>query len=116
MNRILLSLMLTATPLMAQDWNTRATDQLLSESELADRIVGQTITFYDNGKSQFYDDGRYTYTYDGGGTAYGYFELQPNGVVCIDYVNGFKRCDRFVLSGAGLVLLTEAGDRFPLRP
>lgn len=116
MIRLLICMMLIATPVVAQNWNTRETDQLLSKTDLEARLVGQTITFYDDGQSRYYDDGRYTYTYDGGGTAHGYFELRPDGVVCVEYVHGFERCDRFVMTGENLILLTEAGDRFPIRP
>jgi hypothetical protein len=48
--------------------------------------------------SHFYNDGRYTYAYDmgEGGYAYGYFEVSDDSTVCIDFVNGFSRCDAFV--------------------
>lgn len=116
MRYFLIGLIFAACAAGAQEWNGRAGDVVLSLPELSDRLTGQTITFYDNGQSVYFADGRYTYTYDGGGTAHGYYRLQAGGVVCIDFVHGFQRCDRFVLSGDRLILQTADGDRFPVRP
>lgn len=115
MFRTLFVFMIIAGPVTAQSWNDRSGDIVLSDADLSDRIVGQSITFYDNGMSQYDDDGSYSYTYDGGGTAYGQYELKDDGVVCVAFANGFTRCDRFVLSGDRLVLQTEKGERFPVR-
>lgn len=116
MRLLLAGLILAAGTAAAQDWNDRVGDVVLNETELSDRLVGQTLTFFDNGKSVYFEDGRYTYTYDGGGTAHGYYRLETDGVVCVDFVHGFERCDRFVFSGDRLVLQTTDGDRFPVRP
>lgn len=115
MFRTLFALMVIANPAMAQSWNDWSGDIALSNADLEDRIVGQSITFYDNGLSLYADDGSYSYTYDGGGTAYGEYELKDDGVVCVDFANGFTRCDRFVFAGDRLVLQTEKGERFPVR-
>lgn len=101
---------------LAQEFNLRDGDQPLSVAALSDRLSGQTVTFFDGGQSEFYTDGRYTYTYsDDGGTAYGYWTFAENGKVCIDYVNGFARCDMYVQSGQRLILLDEKGNRYPTR-
>jgi hypothetical protein len=34
----------------------------------------------------------------------------------VDYRNGFGRCDRYVQGRDSIVLLTESGLRFPIRP
>jgi hypothetical protein len=67
--------------------------------------------------SHFYNDGRYTYAYDmgDGGYAYGYFEVADDSTVCIDFVNGLSRCDAFVENAGRLILITDDGDRFPIR-
>jgi hypothetical protein len=64
-------------------------------------LRGQVLEFFDDGLSHFYNDGRYTYAYDmgDGGYAYGYFEVTEDSTVCIDFVNGFSRCDAFVENG-----------------
>lgn len=109
-------LILLAFPAAAQDWAMREGDRALEQAALTARLVGQQIQFYDDGISRFETDGRYTYTYDQGGTAYGQFEIGADGLVCIDFINGFSRCDRYVANGDRFVLLTADGLRFPIRP
>lgn len=115
--RLALALILTASPVLAQDWFTRDGDIFLDTSDLDARLRGQVLTFYDDGESHFYHDGRYTYAYDGGagGTAYGWFEVSEGATVCIDFVNGARRCDRYAENNGRLVLLTEDRLRFPIR-
>lgn len=107
---------LALLPAMAAGWETRDGDVPLSEAALRDALVGQVLVFHDDGRARFYDDGRYSYTYAGGGTAYGHYSLGDDGTACIGFTNGFSRCDLYVRSGARLVLITEDGDRFPVRP
>lgn len=105
-----------ALPAMAQDWVLREGDFALTQEALTERLVGKQIQFFDDGISRFEADGRYSYTYDEGGTAYGQFEIAEDGLVCIDFVNGFSRCDRYVENGDRFILLTSDGLRFPIRP
>lgn len=78
---------------------------------------GQTLVFYDDGKAKFSAGGAYSYTYaNNGGTAFGRFDVAADGKVCIAFTNGFGRCDMFVQNGGRLVMLTEKGERFPIRP
>ena len=46
----------------------------------------------------------------------GRYTISDDSTVCIDFDNGFSRCDMYVRSGEKLVLLTEDGLRFPIRP
>ena len=115
MLRYLFGFLLVASAVCAQSWNDRAGDVSFDKAELEARIVGKSITFFDDGESLFADDGRYSYTYDGGATAYGKYQIKQDGVVCVDFDNGFARCDRFVMAGERLVLQTEKGERFPVR-
>ncbi|WP_323767596.1 hypothetical protein [Marinovum sp.] len=114
--RFLFVLCLAATPLAA-DPLARDSDREIGSDALDNRLRGARIAFYDGGVSEYYDDGRYTYTYaDQGGTGYGYYEVSGDSRVCIDFVNGFSRCDLYVLDAQGrLVVITEKGDRFPVR-
>jgi hypothetical protein len=123
MLKLSLAIILLAGPLAAQDtptdqnWAQKTGDTLLTDAALQQRLTGQTITFYDDGQSYYYPDGRYTYTYaDEGGVAYGHYQLEPDSTVCVAFVNGFSRCDRFVQTAERLVMLTAKGDRFPVRP
>lgn len=115
--RLFLALCLVAAPLgtFAQ---TRDSDREIAVAALDERLRGQSIAFYDGGVSEFYDDGRYTYTYAGeGGAGYGYFKVTADSTICIEFVTGFSRCDRYVLDGEDrLVVITKDGDRFPVRP
>lgn len=119
--RLLLALCLLATPVSAQDWITRDGDTRLSAEALDDRLRGQVLAFFDNGQSRFFADDRYSYTYAGpegigtGGTAYGTFTIHSDSTVCIAFLNGFSRCDLYVENAGRLVLVTEEGDRFPIR-
>ena len=116
MRAFVLGLICFALPAAAQDWAMRDGDQVIAQEALSARLVGQAIQFYDNGISRFETDGRYSYTYDQGGTAYGQFDIGSDGIVCIDFINGFSRCDRYVDNGARFILLTADGLRFPIRP
>jgi hypothetical protein len=100
----------------AQGFDQRSNDFPLTAEELQTRLSGQILTFYDDGQSEFFPDGRYSYTYaDEGGTAYGYWKI-TDGAVCVSFLNGFERCDLYVSDGARLVLLDEKGARYPVRP
>ena len=113
---ILLTLCL-ASPAYSESWAMRESDQSFDLAALDARLRGEILIFYDGGQSEFYEDGRYTYTYaDEGGTGYGYFEVMEDSTVCIEFVNGFSRCDAYVTDAQDrLVVITEAGDRFPVR-
>ncbi|MFO7920513.1 MAG: hypothetical protein R6U99_06800 [Nioella sp.] len=67
------------------------------------------LTFVDDGRARFFEDDRYSYTYAGpeGGTARGQFKIRGGDMVCIDFVNGFSRCDHYVVNNGRLVMLTE---------
>lgn len=115
--RYVLICFVLATPALADNWSVRATDTVLDQGAVAAMIEGNTLTFFDDGQSKFSTGGAYSYTYaNGGGTAFGSYDIQPDGTVCIAFRNGFARCDRYVESGGRFVMLTEKGERFPIRP
>ena len=114
--RWIFALVLMSGPALAQDWNLRTTDRVLPRAEVLDLIDGQTLVFFDDGQSKFSIGGAYSYTYaNGGGTAFGRYEIGDDGTVCIAFRNGFGRCDRYVAAGARIVMLTQKGERFPIR-
>jgi hypothetical protein len=113
-----LCLALVALPVLAADWALRAGDEPLDRAAL-DALAGQTLTFYDDGRSMYSAGGSYSYTYsqaNGGGTAFGTYRLAKDGSVCVAFRNGFSRCDLYVRNGDRLILITEAGERYPVRP
>jgi len=42
-------------------------------------------------------------------------DIGDAGMVCVTYDSGPERCDMFVMSGDRLVLLTDSGERYPVR-
>ncbi|MCR9108145.1 hypothetical protein [Marivita sp. XM-24bin2] len=118
MIRFALAFALIPVNLCAQQAVPRETDRLLQQAALDALLRGGTITFYDDGQSRFYEDGRYTYTYaNNGGTGYGYFTVMTDSTICIEFVTGASRCDLYVFDETDrLIVITEAGDRFPTRP
>ena len=115
--RLALILCVMAAPVAAQDWFLRDDDTRIGLEALDERLRGQVLTFFDDGQSRFFEDDRYTYTYpNGGGVAYGYYAVNEDGTVCIEFINGFSRCDLFVENAGRLILVTEDGQRFPIRP
>lgn len=94
----------------------RSGDTVLDRAEVMGLTIGNTLVFYDDGQSMFSAGGAYSYTYAGGGSAYGQFDIATDGTVCIAFRNGFSRCDRYVRNGTRVVMLTQKGERFPLRP
>ena len=108
--------LISAVPAAAQDWALQSGDRLMDRAEVVALVEGNTLVFFDDGQSKFSPGGAYSYTYaNGGGTAFGVFEVGADGTVCIAYRNGFSRCDRYVRSGDRVVMLTARGERFPIR-
>lgn len=113
---VCLALILAPFATMVQDWALRTGDRVLSREEVATLTEGQTLVFYDDGQSKFSAGGAYSYTYASGESAFGRYRVEADGTVCIAYRNGFGRCDRYVESGSRIVMLTEKGERYPIRP
>ncbi len=107
---------LSVGPAVAQDWNMRAGDEVFDAQDLGARLAGRTLVFYDDGQAVYEVDGKYSYTYGGGGTWYGYWEAGEGSLVCVTFVTEVKRCDRIVQNDGQLVMLTVKGERFPIRP
>ena len=111
-----LAMCVLAAPLLAAEWALRDSDHVLTRDEVEALTAGQTIVFYDEGRSMYSVGGAYSYTYASGESAYGQYTISQDGTICIAYRNGFGRCDRYVRSGDRIIMLTESGLRFPIRP
>ena len=114
--RFILAFILLPTTVFADGFKVLEGDTVLSRDQVVGVTAGQTLTFYEGGVSRYAVGGAYSYSYESGATAFGQFEVGSDGDVCIAYANGRARCDRFVRSHGRLVLLTEDGGRFPIRP
>jgi len=111
---VLVAAMAHADP--GEVWPLRSGDVVLDDAALARIADGGSLTYFDDGVSRFSAGGAYSYTYaDNGGTAFGRFRVEGAGRICIDFRNGFGRCDMYVRNGDRLILLTEQGDRFPVK-
>ncbi|WP_171130596.1 MULTISPECIES: hypothetical protein [unclassified Ruegeria] len=115
MTRFLFLALIVASPLSAAEWPTKPGDVPLSVQDL-EALAGRTLTFYDDGQSKFSAGGAYSYTYASGESAFGTYSIAEDGSICIDYRNGFSRCDLYVRSGDRLILIDQKGDRYPVRP
>ena len=100
---------------LSADWNIRPGDTVLSEPMLNERLSNSEITFFDGGKSVYGPDDAYAYVYAGGEPIPGTYHIANDGVVCVDFKNGWSRCDLYVINGEKLYLITEEGDRFPVK-
>ncbi len=111
----MIPLMLLPSLALAQD-GLRATDTVLSQTEMADLLTGQIVEFFDGSKSRYEANGRYVYTYTDDGPEWtGTYSVADESLVCVDFDNGSARCDRFVRNGNRVVLIIENGTRFPVR-
>lgn len=113
---VVLSLFLAA-PVLAEGWKMRDGDMLFDRDALAARLAGMTLVFYDEGRSVYGADGSYSYTYGGGGTWEGQWNLgNEDSTVCVTFVTSVTRCDRIVENAGRLLVLTSEGERFPVKP
>ena len=108
-----------ALPATAQDWDIRPTDGRFDAEGVAAAVTARVLTFYDDGQSRFSPGGAYSYTYsaaNGGSSQFGTWEAGEDGQIWIAYRNGLSRCDLYVEADGRLVVLTEDGGRYPVRP
>lgn len=102
----------------AQTYNTRTSDIRFDAEGVSSAILGYDLEFFDGGISRYSPGGSYSWTYsaeNGGESWFGVHSIGSDGTVCIDFRTLRSRCDMFVQSGERLVLLTEDGQRFPVR-
>ena len=113
---ILFFLILWPAAVWADEFTSLSGDVALSVAELTEMTAGRALEFYEGGVSLYSVGGAYSYTYpNNGGTAFGQFTVGEDEI-CIAYRNGHSRCDRFVRSHGRLVMLTQDGQRFAIRP
>ncbi|MCX7566743.1 hypothetical protein OS189_10360 [Sulfitobacter sp. F26169L] len=114
--RYLIALFLLPSALWAGEFHLLDGDAALSRAEVMQVTERHLIEFYEGGQSRYSAGGAYSFTYASGGTAYGSFTVNSDGTICISYRNGRSRCDRLVRSHGRLVMLTQGGQRFAIRP
>ena len=107
-----------ATPVAAQDYAVRSADIVLTSASLSDQILDRDLEYFDGGICRYDTNGAYAWTYadnNGGGVHRSVHVMRDDGVVCITYDAGPTRCDMFVVSSGRLILLTDDGQRYPVR-
>jgi hypothetical protein len=114
--RFVLLLIIFPFGALAADFSLLDGDTALSRNEAVRMTANRDVIFYEGDLSRYSVGGAYSYSYAGGGTAFGTFEIKENGVICIAFKNGRSRCDRFVHSHGRVVMISEQGDRFAVRP
>ena len=117
MRRLLPLCLILSSPAYAQDYAVRGTDTQPDASALASQIHDRDLIYFDDGISRYNADGTYAWTYsqaNGGGVWPGTYKITDN-VICVTFESGAERCDMFVLAGDRLTLLTDDGQRYPIR-
>lgn len=114
----MIPLWLFASTAMAQSYQIRTTDDVITPEAFAQLVVGRELVFFDGGMSRYSAGGSYSWTYsaaNGGGSWFGTHAFAADGAVCIAFRTLRSRCDMFVQDGERIVLLTADGQRFPVR-
>lgn len=114
---LLLPLSFFSASAAAQEYDVRAGDAEPSAAELTAQIHDRDLIYFDDGMSRYNSDGTYAWTYseaNGSGVWPGTYAVTDN-VICIDFESGARRCDMFVVSRDRLTLLTDDGQRYPVR-
>lgn len=94
----------------------RDSDTRLAPAALSTLLSGHIVRFHDGGFATFGADGQYAYAYDTGDQIWrGVYEVQEDSRVCVDFENGFSRCDTYIKDGERLILITDKGDRYPAK-
>jgi hypothetical protein len=89
-----------------------AADQALTKAQLEALIVGKTATFSDGGRASYKNNGNYQFR--AGKNVYNGKYSVGDGMVCVLFSNNDTRCDRYVKTGNGYVLINQRGGRFPV--
>ncbi|WP_341368544.1 hypothetical protein [Yoonia sp. BS5-3] len=118
MIRFLIPIIFGAGLAQAQAYEIRPSDTVLDADAFAQLVLGRELEFFDGGMSRYSPGGSYSWTYsaaNGGGNWFGTHAFDQTGAVCIEFRTLRSRCDLFVQDDQRLVLLTEDGQRYPVR-
>ena len=115
--RLTILTMLFLVPLAAEanGWTLKPGEVPMTLAELALRLDGQVMRFYDGGRSEYGPGNTYAHVFSDDARVPGTYRITDTGEVCIDFENGATRCDFYVQSGNRTILIDEKGDRYPVR-
>jgi hypothetical protein len=86
-----------------------AADTALSKKQLEKLLIGHAAHFTDGSRAIYNTNGSYRFVH-GNSSSRGEYAI-GNGNVCVQFRNS-SRCDRYVKSGNGYVLINQGGRRF----
>ncbi len=105
-----------SSELLAEEWNLRPGELQLNYEQVTELTTNRTLNFFNNGQSKYSVGGAYSHSFpDEGGTQFGVFDVRRDGRVCVNFRNGENRCNLYLKSHGLLLMLTEEGDRFPVK-
>jgi hypothetical protein len=81
----------------------------VSESEIRKLLVGKTVRL-NRGQATFFSNGRYEYKINSEVSVGRY--IIRSGVVCISFLNGYKRCSKVEKNGKRYIARTMKGKNF----
>lgn len=114
--RFLPILLALAPAVAAAQAGMRGTDITLGKEELTELISGNMLEFHTNGLATYRADGSYDWRYAPDGERVpGIYQITDDSSVCVDFANGFSRCDYIVRAGERYVMIIENGERYPVR-
>jgi len=93
----------------AFNWKTRSGDARLGKVEVTRLISGKTVKFSRGGWTRYGADGSYHWKGKSNGSVW---SVKNDGAVCVDFPSGARRCDIYVRSRVGIVLINAKGKRF----
>lgn len=110
--RLILPLMAIAVG--ACSTTTTVGETQLTNAELRQLLVGKSavLSGQGGGTAIYSEDG--SYEYRGRGTSRGTYTFR-NDQVCVRFLTGQSRCDRYLRTGDGYVLVNRQGARFDVR-
>lgn len=108
-------LLALALPAAAMEWTLKPGDRPYAAAELAARLDGHTVSFYDGGRSEYGPGDAYAYVYSDDDRVPGTYRITDAGEVCVEFAHGARRCDVYVRNNGRDILIDEKGDRYPVR-
>lgn len=83
--------------------------QPLTTDEIKALVVGKEFQIGTNGIAEWKPDGRYSFLgLNGGGTSRGVYRIEE-GRICVDFNNGYKRCDQILKDGGKYYFKSRLG-------
>ena len=111
---IMFALVFVSPVATGQEWYQNAWNDSLTLEQLDSLSSGQPLSFSMQQKALPDVDEESYWPFDGNELKFGFFELQRDGTVCVDFGNYSSKCD-VTLTDSGLrFTLSKRGSKFPI--